>query len=314
VQDGEPKAVSRFYPKLGGKAGFMTHWIEKNIKWIYTMPAVLFVAVMMVFPVGYTLWLSFHEWDMSNVSPPLWVALENYKTLFADELFRESVWLTFYFTAAAVLIETVLGILLALLMNQHFVGKGLVKTLFLLPMVATPVAVGLVWVLIYEPNIGIANMFLQALGLPPQEWLASPELVMPSLILVDIWEWTPMIALIVLAGLVSLPKDPYEAAIVDGANKFQVFWHITLPLLKPTIYSAVLLRLIDALKTFDIIYATTQGGPGTSSQTLNIYGYVLGFQYFKIGQASALLMIFFAIVLALSVLMIVFRKKAGVSM
>jgi multiple sugar transport system permease protein len=292
----------------------MTHWIEKNIKWIYTMPAVLFVAVMMVFPVGYTLWLSFHEWDMSNVTPPLWVALENYKALFADELFRESVWLTFYFTVVAVLIETVLGILLALLMNQHFVGKGLVKTLFLLPMVATPVAVGLVWVLIYEPNIGIANMFLQALGLPPQEWLASPELVMPSLILVDIWEWTPMIALIVLAGLVSLPKDPYEAAIVDGANKFQVFWHITLPLLKPTIYSAVLLRLIDALKTFDIIYATTQGGPGTASQTLNIYGYVLGFQYFKIGQASALLMIFFAIVLALSVLMIVFRKKAGVSM
>jgi multiple sugar transport system permease protein len=278
------------------------------------MPAVLFVAVMMVFPVGYTLWLSFHEWDMSNVAPPLWVALENYKALFADELFRESVWLTFYFTAVAVIVETVLGVLLALLMNQHFVGKGLVKTLFLLPMVATPVAVGLVWVLIYEPNIGIANMFLQALGLPPQEWLASPELVMPSLILVDVWEWTPMIALIVLAGLVSLPKDPYEAAIVDGANKFQVFMHITLPLLKPTIYSAVLLRLIDALKTFDIIYATTQGGPGTSSQTLNIYGYVLGFQYFKIGQASALLMIFFAIVLALSVLMIVFRKKAGVSM
>jgi multiple sugar transport system permease protein len=292
----------------------MTHWIEKNIKWIYTMPAVLFVAVMMVFPVGYTLWLSFHEWDMSAVTPPLWVAFENYKTLFQDELFLDALWLTFTFTVVAVVIETILGILLALLMNQHIVGKGLVKTLFLLPMVATPVAVGLVWILIYEPNIGIANVFLQAIGLPPQEWLASPDLVMPSLIFIDVWEWTPMIALIVLAGLVSLPKDPYEAAIVDGANTFQVFWNITLPLLKPTIYSAVLLRLIDALKTFDIIYATTQGGPGTSSQTLNIYGYVLGFQYFKIGQASALLMIFFAIVLGLSVLMIVFRKKAGVSM
>lgn len=292
----------------------MTHWIEKNIKWIYTMPAVLFVAVMMVFPVGYTLWLSFHEWDMSNISPPLWVALENYKVLFQDQIFLDSIWLTFYFTVSAVLIETVLGILLALIMNQHFIGKGVVKTLFLLPMVATPVAVGLVWILIYEPNIGIANTFLQALGIPPQEWLASPDLVIPSLIVVDVWEWTPMIALIVLAGLVSLPKDPYEAAIVDGANKFQTFWHITLPLLKPTIYSAVLLRLIDALKTFDIIYATTQGGPGTSSQTLNIYGYVLGFQYFQFGQASALLMIFFAIVLGLSVLFILLRKKAGVSM
>lgn len=292
----------------------MTQWIEKNIKWIYTMPAVLFVAIMMVFPVGYTLWLSFHEWDMSNVTPPIWVAFENYKTLFQDELFTESLWLTFYFTIAAVVFETIFGILLALLMNQHFVGKGIVKTLFLLPMVATPVAVGLVWILIYEPNIGIANMFIQGLGFEPKEWLASPNLVMPSLIFVDIWEWTPMIALIVLAGLVSLPKDPYEAAIVDGANTWQIFWNITLPLLKPTIYSAVLLRLIDALKTFDIIYATTQGGPGTSSQTLNIYGYVLGFQYFKIGQASALLMIFFLIVLSISIFMIIVRKKAGVSM
>lgn len=291
----------------------MSYWLDKHVKWIYPLPAVLFVALMMVFPIGYTFWLSFNEWSMSNVEPPLWVAFENYKGLFADELFRQSLWTTFYFTFAAVAVQTVLGILLALLMNAHFIGKGIVKTLFLLPMVATPVAVGLVWVLIYEPNVGVANIFLQAMGFPAQEWLASPDLVLPSLIIIDVWEWTPMIALIILAGLVSLPKDPYEAAIVDGANRFQIFWKITLPLLKPTIYSAVLLRLIDALKTFDIIYATTQGGPGTSSQTLNIYGYVLGFQYFQLGKASALLMVFFAIVLALSILVIFLRKKAGVS-
>jgi multiple sugar transport system permease protein len=291
----------------------MSNWIDKNIKWIYPMPAVLFVALMMVFPIGYTLWLSFHEWSMSAVTSPSWVAFENYMALFQDEIFRESLWITFYFTAGSVVIQTVLGILLALLMNAKIVGKGLVKTLFLLPMIATPVAVGLVWVLIYEPNVGVANIFLQSLGFPVQEWLASPDLVLPALILIDVWEWTPLIALIVLAGLVTLPKDPYEAAIVDGANRWQVFWNITLPLLKPTIYSAVLLRLIDALKTFDIIYATTQGGPGTSSQTLNIYGYVLGFQYFQIGKASALLMVFFAIVLILSILVIALRKKAGAS-
>ncbi|MDR7079542.1 multiple sugar transport system permease protein [Neobacillus niacini] len=291
----------------------MSYWFDKHVKWIYPLPAVLFVALMMVFPIGYTFWLSFNEWSMSNVDPPLWVAFENYKGLFEDELFRQALWTTFYFTVVAVAVQTVLGILLALMMNAHFIGKGIVKTLFLLPMVATPVAVGLVWVLIYEPNVGVANIFLQALGLPVQEWLASPDLVLPSLIIIDVWEWTPMIALIILAGLVSLPKDPYEAAIVDGANRFQIFWKITLPLLKPTIYSAVLLRLIDALKTFDIIYATTQGGPGTSSQTLNIYGYVLGFQYFQLGKASALLMVFFAIVLALSILVIYLRKKAGVS-
>ncbi|AXI10531.1 sugar ABC transporter permease [Oceanobacillus zhaokaii] len=291
----------------------MSYWFDKHVKWIYPLPAVLFVALMMVFPIGYTFWLSFNEWSMSNVAPPLWVAFENYKELFADELFRQSLWTTFYFTFIAVAVQTVLGVLLALLLNAHFIGKGIVKTLFLLPMVATPVAIGLVWVLIYEPNVGVANIFLQVMGLPAQEWLASPDLVLPSLIIIDVWEWTPMIALIVLAGLVSLPKDPYEAAIVDGANRFQIFWKITLPLLQPTIYSAVLLRLIDALKTFDIIYATTQGGPGTSSQTLNIYGYVLGFQYFQLGKASALLMVFFAIVLALSILVIFLRKKVGVS-
>lgn len=292
----------------------MTNWIDRHIKWVFTMPAVLFVGLMMVMPVGYTFWLSFNEWSMSNVTPPLWVGLQNYVELFHDELFLKSLWLMFYFTVATVVIETVLGVGIALLMNQNIVGKGLVKTLFLLPMVATPVAVGLVWVLIYEPNIGIANIFLGKLGIAPQEWLTSQSLVMPSLIFIDIWEWTPMIALIVLAGLVSLPKDPYEAAMIDGASPWQSFTKITLPLLKPTLYSAILLRMIDSLKTFDIIYATTQGGPGTSSQTTNIYGYVLGFQYFKIGQASALLMIFFIIVLSISIFTILLRKRAGVSL
>jgi multiple sugar transport system permease protein len=292
----------------------MTNWIDRNIKWVFTMPAVIFVALMMVAPVGYTFWLSFHEWSMSNITPPLWVAFQNYLELFQDELFIKSLKLMFYFTIVAVTLETVFGVGLAILMNQNIVGKGLVKTLFLLPMVATPVAVGLIWVLIYEPNIGIANVFLEKLGIPGQEWLTSQSLVMPSLIFIDIWEWTPMIALIVLAGLVSLPKDPYEAAMIDGASTWQSFTKITLPLLKPTLYSAVLLRMIDALKTFDIIYATTQGGPGTSSQTINIYGYVLGFQYFKIGQASALLMIFFFIVLSISIFTILLRKRAGVNL
>ncbi|MEH7096325.1 carbohydrate ABC transporter permease [Neobacillus vireti] len=292
----------------------MTNWIDRNIKWVFTMPAVIFVALMMVMPVGYTFWLSFHDWNMSNITPPMWIAFQNYTELFHDELFIKSLKLMFYFTIASVAIETVLGVGLAILMNQNIVGKGIVKTLFLLPMVATPVAVGLIWVLIYEPNIGIANVFLHKLGLPGQEWLTSQNLVMPSLIFIDVWEWTPMIALIVLAGLVSLPKDPYEAAMIDGANTWQSFSKITLPLLKPTLYSAILLRMIDALKTFDIIYATTQGGPGTSSQTINIYGYVLGFQYFKIGQASALLMVFFVIVLSISIFTILLRKRAGVNL
>ncbi|NHN29045.1 carbohydrate ABC transporter permease [Paenibacillus agricola] len=287
-------------------------WFDRNIKWIYTMPAVIFVLVMMVFPIVYTLRISFYEWSMSATTPPKWVGLSNYTALLTESRFWHAVGNTFYFTFAALILETVLAIAIALLLYRDFKGKNIVKTLFLLPMVATPVAMGLVWMLIYEPTIGIANTLLKSLGLDPLLWLASPSQVIPSLVIVDVWEWTPMIAMIVMAGLSTLPSDPYEAADVDGATVWQKFIYITLPLLRPTIIVAVMLRLIDVLKTFDIIYATTQGGPNLASETLNVYGYVLGFQYFKLGMASSLLVIFFALVMGLTLAMIWIRKRMEV--
>lgn len=286
-----------------------SRWLERNIKYVFPLPAVLFVLIMMVFPIAYTLRLSFFDWSMSSLVPPQWVGLGNYKTLiFSDPRFWPSISRTFSFTIAAVVVETVLGIIIALLFNQDFKGKNVLKTLFLLPMIATPVAIGLVWMLIYEPNIGLANKVLQLLHIPPQLWLASPKQVLTSLVVVDVWQWTPMIALMVLAGLTSLPTEPYEAALVDGATRWQMLTRITLPLLKPTILVAVLLRSIDALKTFDIIYSMTGGGPDFHSETINIYSFVQGFSYFKLGMTSALLMIFFVIVLAISFILVSARK------
>ncbi|WP_010270544.1 carbohydrate ABC transporter permease [Paenibacillus senegalensis] len=290
-----------------------TNWFDRHQKWIYTMPAVLFVLLMMLFPILYTVRISFFEWSMSSTTPPKWVGLDNYTALLADGRFWVTVKQTFVFTFGALIVQTVLGVAIALLLHREFYGKNLVKTIFLLPMVATPVAMGLVWLLIYEPSIGAANTLLKMLGLSPQLWIASPAQVMPSLILIDVWMWTPMISLIVMAGLATLPTEPYEAADVDGATTWQKFWSVTLPLLRPTIIVAVMLRLIDVLKTFDIIYATTQGGPNMKSETLNIYGYTLGFQYFKLGMASSLLVIFFAIVMALTLFMIYVRKRLEVS-
>jgi multiple sugar transport system permease protein len=291
----------------------ISRWLERNIKLVFPLPAVIFVVVMMVFPIAYTLRLSFYEWSMSAIVPPKWVGLSNYATLiFHDERFIWSIVRTFSFTIAAVIVETVLGIAIALLFNLDFRGKNFLKTLFLLPMIATPVAIGLVWLLIYEPTIGFANQFLKLLHLPPQLWLASTKQVLMSLVIVDVWQWTPMIALVVLAGLTSLPTEPYEAAQVDGASRWQVLTKITLPLLQPTILVAVLLRSIDALKTFDIIYSMTGGGPGFSSETINIYGFVQGFSYFKLGMVSSLLMLFFAIVLGMSMLLVTARKRWGV--
>ncbi|TDG00245.1 carbohydrate ABC transporter permease [Paenibacillus piri] len=247
-------------------------WIDKNIRHIFSLPAVLFVALMVVFPLVYTGWISFHEWSMSGTTPPKWVGFDNYMYLLKDSRFWISAWHTLYYSFGAVIVEVIFGVLIAVLLNRNFAFKNVVKTLFLLPMVSTPVAIAMVWMLIYEPTVGFANYILGKIGISPQLWLTSSDTVLHSLMIIDIWEWTPMVTLIVLAGMTTLPHEPYESALVDGATRWQMFWKITIPMLVPTIIVAMLLRMIDALKTFDIIYATTQGGPGTSSETLNTYG------------------------------------------
>ncbi len=287
-------------------------WVDKNLKYIFTLPTVIFVLAMIVFPLVYTFRLSFYEWSMSNNVPMKWVGLDNYIRLFSDERFIAAVARTFVFSGGALIFEILIGVTLALFLNRDFRGKSVVKTMFLLPMVATPVAIGLVWTLIYEPTIGIANLLLMKLGLAPLVWLGSENTALMSLVLVDVWQWTPMIMLITLAGITAIPEEPFESAKVDGATKWQTLWKVTLPLLRPTILVAVLLRLIDVLKTFDIIYATTQGGPGFSTETMNILAFRDAFEYFQLGQASATLVIFFAIVLSIAVLFINIKKKVEV--
>lgn len=280
----------------------LSTWLDKRVKYVFLLPALVFVVIMMVFPIVYTVRLSFTEWSMASFTPPRWVGLSNYiSLLFQDTRFWSAVGRTFAFTVVAVAGETILGVAIALVLNKEIPGKNFIKTLFLLPMVATPVAVGMVWLLMYEPTIGVVNQLLKMLGLPQGLWLASPKQALGSLIIVDIWQWTPMITLVVLAGLAGLPQEPFEAAKVDGAGTFQCIRLITLPLIQPTIIAAMILRAIDAFKTFDIIYTMTQGGPGYATETLNIYSFALGFQYFQMGKASALLVIFFALVLGLAV-------------
>lgn len=287
--------------KIGG-------FIEKNIKWIFPLPAAIFIVVMMVFPILYTFFVSFTDWNMSSGGTANFIGLGNYVAMFQEPRFYNAFWLTLYFTVLAVSVETVLGVIIALILDREFRGKNLAKLILLLPMVATPVAVGLCWTLFYEPTIGLGNYALKLLGLPASKWLASKLAVIPSLALVDIWQWTPMISLIVMAGLASLPTEPYEAALVDGATRWQTLRRITLPLLRPTILIAMVLRSIDALKTYDIIYVMTAGGPGFASETLNIYAYNLGFGYFRFGAASSALVALFAIVLGFSLVVLKIRK------
>lgn len=287
------------------------HFVERRPERVFPAPAILFLLVTLVFPIAYTLYMSVQEWEFSALNPPTFIGLANYaEFLTADARFWPSVGRTFTFTILAVAVETVLGVAIALIFNREFLGKGIIRTIFLFPMVATPVAIALVWATMFDPNLGVLNYFVERLGFDPILWTSDADLVIPALALVDIWEWTPFITLITLAGLSSLPSEPYEAARIDGASPARILWDLTLPMLRPTIVVAVLFRAIDALKTFDIIQVITQGGADFSSETLNIYAFQNAFNYYRLGYASSVLVFFFLLVMGVSIVLLRVRRAA----
>lgn len=289
-------------------------YIDRHSRWVFPLPALLFILAMMIFPLAFTVSNSFTAWSLSAGKSQAFVGLQNYIQLFTkDTRFLGSIWRTFYFSAFALFFEVVLGVAMAIFIDmREYRGKKFVNSILLLPMMATPVAVAMVWLLMFEPSAGIINYALRQLHLPVSQWLASPDSVIPSLALVDIWEWTPLVTLIALAGLTTLPNELFEAARVDGASFWQTTWKITLPMLMPTLTVAILLRLIDVLKTFDIIYTMTGGGPGISSETLNIYTYGQSFSYLNFGYASSILVIFTTIVAGIALLVTYTRGKLEV--
>jgi len=288
-----------------GKSGFF----ERNLKYIFPLPAVIFVFLLMVFPIGYTLYMSFTDWSLTVVRPRRFVGLQSYFAVVGHPRFQMAFLRTFAFTFGAVIAQAILGTIIALILHREFKGKSVLKLIMLLPLVATPVAIGIVFQLFFDPTIGFLNFVLSSLGLPQSGWITDARTVLPSLILVDTWQWTPMIALIVLAGLSGLSPEPFESAKVDGANSVQTFFHITLPMIMPTIITAVVLRSVDALKTYDIIAAMTRGGPGFASETLNILAFQFSFVFLFLGQSSAMLVIFFFIILFCSIGIMHLRKK-----
>lgn len=283
-------------------------WIEKHTYDFMVMPLMIFLVLMVIFPLVYTVYLSFTEWSM-GVSSPVYVGLGNYQNILSDKKFWAATKNTLHIAFGSVILQMILGTCIALVLDRPFKGKNFVKTLFLLPMVATPIAIGMVWQLIYEPTMGVANHFLKLIGMDPVLWLVNRKLVINSIIIIEIWEWTPMVMLIVLAALAGLPQEIFEAAKVDGASQFKILKSITLPLLRPTLIVTMLLRIIDALKTFDIIFATTQGGPMGASETVNLIAYRSIFSYFKMGNGAALITCFLAEIGLCCALILILRKK-----
>src|SRR6476469_3749929 len=242
--------------------------------------------------------MSLNEWKVG--SSTTFVGLSNYLRLTSDPRFIEAVGHTLVYTLLSVLLPLVFGTLAAVVFHQKFAGRGLLRGVFIMPMMATPVAIALVWTMMFHPQLGVLNYLLSLVGIPPQLWVFHPATVIPSLVLVETWQWTPLVMLIVLGGLAAIPIEPYESAQIDGATFWQMFRYITLPLVAPFLFIASMIRMIDAVKSFDIIFAITQGGPGSASETINLYLYSVAFVYYDVGYASAIVVVFFALIVALA--------------
>lgn len=271
------------------------------------LPAVIFVVLMVIFPFGYAFWLSLQDYRIGQAVK--FIGIGNYTALIQDEQFWNGIKLTFILYITALILQLILGVGLGMLLHRVQLMRGLVRTVMVSPFMLPPVVIGMMSIVILDPGMGVANYLLKAANLPTSLFLASTDYVIYTIVLIDTWQWTPFVALIVLGGLQSLPTKIYEAAAIDGATGWREFIYITLPLLGPTILTAAVLRSVDLLRFFDVIYITTQGGPGYASSTLNIYAYRKAFEFTDIGYAAALMITLSAIVFGVVLVFSQFRKK-----
>jgi multiple sugar transport system permease protein len=265
----------------------MTHARRWFPLWLIA-PATLMLVLITVLPFLDAVRTSLTTWNVLSIMPPRFVWFQNYRDALTDPLFWSSFKVTLIFVGGVIVFQLTIGLAIALLINNLPRGQQLVATIIVLPVVLAPMVVGFQWLILMNGDYGPLNYLLQRVGLPALAWTGDTHLALPSLMLVDFWEWTPFVVLLLYAGLRSLPRPVFEASRVDGSTPWQTFWNVTLPLLRPAIAIVLILRIIATFKLFDIIFVLTQGGPGTATENLTYYTYTQGFTYFKYGYATAL--------------------------
>jgi multiple sugar transport system permease protein len=277
--------------------------------WLLIAPAALALAAVAAYPLIYGIRASFRTYrygrDLGSAG------VQNYHVVFGDHVFWTAIGTTARYVFFAVTIETLLGLALALLVVDQVRFSRFFRVSLLLPMTIAPVVVGVIWRLMYASDIGVVNPLFSSLGLGTPNVLAHPSSAFIGVVAVDVWEWTPLMFLIILAGLQSIPQEPIEAAAVDGAGPFRVFFDHTLPLLTPVLMVAVTLRLIDAIGTFDQIFVLTRGGPGTSTQLISTYAYNTAFQFTEYGRGMAMVVALLVMTLLLVVALIRYMRRAS---
>jgi multiple sugar transport system permease protein len=274
-------------------------------------PATLLLALITVLPFLDAVRTSLLHWDVLSIVPPRFIWLQNYRAALTDPLFWSSFEVTLKFVGGVIIFQLTIGFSIALLIDNLPRGQQIIATVIVLPAVLPPMVVGFQWLSLFDGDFGPLDYLLQRIGLPTVAWTGDAHAALPALMLVDFWESTPFVILLLYAGLRSLPRPVFEASRVDGATPWQTFWTITVPLLRPAIAIVLILRIIDTFRLFDIIFVLTNGGPGTATENLTYYTYTQGFTYFKYGYATALGIIEMIMVTMLAYVILRYMERPG---
>lgn len=283
---------------------------DKASTWLFLAPALIFLAITALFPLLYSLYLSFFKLKLNLPNQvPSFVGLDNYIRMFTDSMLHTSTINTILFAVISVALEVALGLMLAMILCSDKMWARIVTSLFMIPMIMAPVAIGTMWRMMLDGTTGVINYLLSFLGIAPIQWLSNATMAKIAVLLVNVWQLTPWVAIICVAGLKALPSECIQAALVDGASPRQIFWQVVLPLVKPVLIIVVMMRFTDAFKVFDTIYTMTNGGPGTATKMLPNYIYEQGLKYYDAGYTAALAIIFVLTMTLVSMFFLKWRKK-----
>lgn len=271
------------------------------IKYVFIWPAFLTVLLVSLFPLIYSLTVSFQSMRLVPPMPPRFVGFDNYVSLLGQARFWGSVWTTATIVLCGVAAQYVIGFGVALALHARVPGERLFRVSFLLPMLMAPIAVALVWRMLFHSTVGPINHAFSAVGLPNLPFLTDATWAVAAITIVEIWQWTPFVILLMLAGLQTLPQDVYEAAALENATAWQQFWGITFPMLLPISAAVIFIRIIESFKVIDTVFVLTGGGPGTATETLTLYAYQEGFKKFNLGYTSALSFLFLLVIMVFGV-------------
>lgn len=284
------------------KKGLAARGREWRTGWAFALPGLLLLAIVMGFPLAYACILSISS--MTLIKPQLLplVGFKNFASMIGDDLFWHALWLTVRYSAVTVVGEFVIGLGIALMLNRTVRMKPVYFAVLTIPMAMSPISVALIWRMLLQPNLGIANHLMETFGLPRLDWLGTPGMALWTMAAIDIWQQMSFVVLILAAGLAALPRDPYEAAEVDGARGWQQFFYITLPMLRPVAAITIIIQLINEFRTYDLPYVLTKGGPGNATEVLSFFAYRRAFLGLSLNEGAAAAFVLLLIVLLLTVI------------